>query len=318
MKHVLLTTMLIGLFSIANTQTVEELKSMKAEKDSAASELQAQADALKAEAASLQNKIDIMSGWRRGLNGLAGFNFNRSQGWIANPNSDATSVGLNIGLTGVANLTKTKYFWNNKLIVAKAWQDIITDPDREKLDLFANTTSDIVNLSSLGGYKFNSKLAASALGEINTSTSNFFAPGTIDIGAGVTWLPIQNMTVVIHPLNYNIKFPADGLGIETQGALGAKLRVDYFKDIMIASKKFNWSTTLTSFLPYQDKISVLPLSDGSSYEAGLFEYTWLNTISFELWRGIGVGVSFGFRDAALESPDVQAFQSVGITYGFNY
>lgn len=298
-------------------QTVEELKSMKAEKSAAAAELQAQANALKGEASALQQKIELASGWRKGLSGIVGFNLSNSDGWVANPNPNATSQALNLGLTAIANLSKTKSFWNNKLIISKAWQDVdLKTANEPNDDLFDNGTVDIFNISSLGGYKVTPKLAISGLGEVNTSLGNFFKPGTVDIGAGVTWLPITNMTVVIHPLNYNIKFPADNQGIETTGAVGAKLRVDYSRDLDVLGKRFAWSTTLSSFIPYSEDKQNLLVDTPDAYEAGSFEYTWLNSISFELWRGIGVGVSFGFREAKLEANKLQSFSSLGLSYGF--
>ena len=140
-------------------------------------------------------------------------------------------------------------------------------------------------------------MALSALGEVNTSLGNFLEPGTIDIGAGLTYIGIENLVVVLHPLNYHIAFPAAGLGeASTQGALGAKLRADYGREFTISGKKMVWSSTLTSFIPYGDTTEEYTRElDGSTYEADLFEYTWLNTLSFEVWKGIGVGISAGIR-----------------------
>ena len=259
-----------------------------------------------------------MSGWRKSISGLAGFNISSNNNWRSNPNPNAISSALNLGLTALANKNTTKAFWNNKLIASKGWLDIDKrDGEEEDDKLFDNGNVDILNLSSLGGYKVNPKLAISALGELNTGITNFLAPGTLDIGAGVTWLPISNMTVVVHPLNYNYKF--SGLdNVESTGGLGAKLRVDYARNFNILSKKFAWSSTLTSFLPYQNKTFVASLNDSptDTWDATLFEYTWLNTISFEVWKGIGVGFNFGFRDASFEFKDLQSFNSIGLSWGF--
>lgn len=319
MKNIYTLLLVVLCFCATQAQTVEEMKAMKAEKAAQAAELQGQVNALNADIAGLQNKIDIAGGWKTGISGLIGFGLNNSNKWIANPNPKSTTSSLNLGLTGLANLKQTKYFWNNKLIVSKAWQDI--DLDNEPSDGLldnSNSSVDILNLTSLIGYNIHPKLAISGLGEINTSLGNFFKPGTVDIGAGVTWLPIPNMTVVVHPLNYNIKFPADGLAIETTGTIGAKVRVDYARDFLIANKKFSWSSTLSSFVPYtEEKVMIEDtFNPGTVYEAGSLEYTWLNTVAFEIWRGIGVGVGFGFRQAKFETKDVQSFTSVGLSYGF--
>ena len=311
---------------VLSGQTLEELSTMKAEKLGSIADLQAQIDATNAELDGIQKEIDILSGWRKGFTGLIGFDWNKSNGWIANPNPDASSSALNLGITAFANADKEKTFWHNKLTIQKAWSDVNTSASDDNANddgLFDNGTVDILNLSSLAGYKLSDKLALSGLGELNTSIENFLKPGTFDIGVGVTWLPIQNMTVVIHPLNYHVAFPADGSGIDTKGSIGAKFRLDYFQDFNVAGKNVNWSTTLTSFIPYADKkqttdpvlneagIEIIP-----SREAGMFEYTWLNTLSFEVWQGIGVGIGFGLRNSDFESADLQTYTSLGLSYGF--
>jgi len=214
--------------------------------------------------------------------------------------------------------TQLPYFWNNKLIINKAWQkvDLIGDNDS---DFFDNGTVDILNISSLAGYKLNEKWAISGLGEFNSSLGNFLEPATLDIGVGVTWKPITNLTVVIHPLNYHIAWSSQD-NIDAQGAIGAKIRADYQDEFLIAGRKIAWSSTLTSFLPYSDTKTILDQIDkfgvptGNTREAGLFEWTWLNTFSFQVWKGIGVGVNFGLRNAEFEFEDLQSFYGIGLTY----
>ena len=50
-------------------------------------------------------------------------------------------------------------------------------------------------------------------------------------------------------------------------------------------KGLNWNTNLTAFLPY------------SSSDPSLSEWTWINSFGFNLWKGIGVGLEFGLRNA---------------------
>ena len=288
---------------VTNAQTVEELKGMQKEKKAMISDLQAQIDAAQAEVNGLQKEIDKLSGWKSGFNGIIGFDINNSNGWAANPNPDASSTALNLGFTGFANRLGDKYFWNNKAVVTKSWQDVDLD-DTETDDLFDNGTVDIVNIQSLYGYKINDKLAISAMADMNTSVENFLSPGVLDLGAGVTWLPSSNMTVVIHPFNYHLAFSGVD-GVDTEGAIGAKVRADYNQSFNISSKKVNWNSTLMTFIPYK------------SNEPTLFEYTWLNTLSFEIWKGIGVGIGFGLRNAEFESPDTQSYTSLGLSYAIN-
>lgn len=315
-KYFLIVLAICGICTMGVCQTIEELKETQSEKTAAADELQAQVDALRSEADGLQTEIDKLSGWRKGVNGLIGFDFNNSDGWIANPNPNAKSSSLNLGINAFLLNDKEKTFWHNKGIVNKAWQDVDlseSDTGANNDKLFDNGTVDLLNISSLAGYKILDNLALSGQGELNTSLGNMFNPGTLDIGFGITWLPIENMTVVIHPLNYRYAF-APG-NIASSGSAGAKFRVDYTRDFDVSGKNLSWSSTLTSFIPYKDtKQTVI---DGErTWESSLNELTWLNTFNFEIWRGIGVGLTYGIRSAKFESESTQSFTSLGLSYGF--
>lgn len=300
-------------FVMMQAQSLEELQAMKASKEEMVATKSAELEALGAEIASLTDQINLLSGWRTGLAGIVGLNFNNSNKWAGSPNPTSSSTGLNLSVTGFANRNQEKWFWNNKLIINKAWQ-VVNIGDQDGGELFDNGTVDILNLSSLYGYKLSDNLALSALGELNTSVENFLKPGTFDIGVGATWTPIPALVVVVHPFNYRITWPADG-NASSQGALGAKIRADYGRDFLVTGKTVTWSSTLTSFLPYTDsKIAVVD-DAGAPQEAGLFEFTWLNTISFTVWKGIGVGATFGVRKADFEVfENLQSFYSVGLSY----
>ena len=310
----------LGLFLFAsstNAQTLDELKSKKAELAAKAAEAQATADALNGEIAGLDKEIDILSGWIKGFSGIVGFDFNKSNNWISSPNKDASSSALNLGLTAFANKMTEKTMFRNKGFINKSWQDVDlseADGGTEEDGLFDNGTVDILNLSSLYGYRIHPKFAISALGELNTSVENFLAPGALDIGVGGTWTPNNNLVVVIHPLNYHIGFSGID-GIESSGALGAKVRADYTNTFLVAGKNIAWSSTLTGFVPYSDtKTTFTDAETMETYEAGLTEYTWTNNLSFELWKGIGVGAGFGIRNADFESRDSQSFYTLGLSY----
>ena len=314
----LFTFILMGSLTIMNAQSVEDLKALQAEKAATAADFSAKASAAQSEVDALQGQIEKLIGWRKGFNGLLGFDWNKSNGWIASPNPNASSSTLNIGLNAHALIDKEKLFWHNKGFISKSWSDVDLSNDDQASDddnLFDNGTVDILNISSLGGYKLSDKFAISGLGELNTSIENFLDPGTLDIGVGVTWLPIQNMTVVIHPLNYHVAFSGVE-GVSSNGSLGGKVRVDYFQDFTVGGKNLNWSTTLTTFIPYSDITQTITNPDGTQFDAGLFEYTWLNTLSFEIWKGIGVGLGWGIRNSQYESTDTQTYTSVGLSYGF--
>ena len=323
MKKLFLLTLTVLTFGFASAQdmTLEEMKAQKAQLAATIDASKATIDATQAELDALQKKINMLSGWMTGLTGVVGLNFGGSNQWTANPNPTATSQALAIGVTGFANREAEKYFWNNKLIINKAWQKVeIGDADGG--DLFDNGTVDLLNVSSLAGYKLTDKIAISALGELNTSLGNFLEPGTFDIGVGVTWKPITNLVVVIHPLNYHIAWSAPGSPVTSSGSIGAKIRADYQDSFTFLGNKIAWSSTLTSFIPYSsdesevvnnDKFGVLDV-DNPTRMAGLFEYTWLNTFSFQVWKGVGVGFTFGLRDAEFEFEDLQTFYTLGLTY----
>ena len=315
MKKIQLLFLLVFVASIMSAQTIDELKAMKATKAAEAAAFQAQADAVNGEIAGINAQITELTGWTTGLNGTVGFDFSNSDKWQANPNPSAQSSSLGLGITAYANKDQAKYFWNNKGVFQKAWQDvdIAVNGVEEDDDLFDQGTVDIINVSSLAGYTLTPKFALSGLGELNTSLGSFLKPGTADLGIGATWLPIKGMTVVIHPLNYHMAWNTNG-DLQSDGALGAKIRADYGRDLLVMGKKIAWSTTFTTYQPYSNP-------EGKT---SLREYTWLNTLAFEVWRGIGVGVNFGFRQADFETvtegvgeKDVlQKFYQIGLNYGF--
>ena len=319
-KIILFTCMMlsVGIVFAQEEMTIEELKAKKAEVQARFDAASGEASTAKAELDALEKELSIRAGWVTGITGLVGFNVAGSDQWIANPNPTSSSTALNIGLTGFANREQAKYFWNNKLIVNKAWQKVDVNGTNESA-LFDNGTVDILNLASLGGYKLSDQLALSGLIDFNSSIGNFLQPGTLDAGVGATWLPTNNLTVVVHPLNYRVTWSSFE-DVASQGALGAKIRADYQNEFLVGGRKIAWSSTLTSFLPYGDTVTTIDATDefgeltGMTREAGLFEWTWLNTFSFQVWKGIGVGVNFGLRNAEYEYQDLQSFYGLGLTY----
>jgi len=305
-KITLLLFMFCVAFTAVDAQTLDaDIKAKQAELKAA----QESIDKLTGEIADLEASIESGAGWLTGFGGTLGFNLNKSNGWIANPNPNASSSALAIGLSGYANNITEDFFWRNKAILNKAWADIdLSDADSgiPEDKLFDNGTVDLLNLSSLAGKPISDTWAISGLGELNTSLGNFLAPGTIDIGVGLTWTPdIDDLIVVIHPLNYHFGFSgkdANGDRIfSAASALGAKIRADYTHDW----DGFAYTSTLTSFVPYQGAVEPAP---------SLFEWTWLHTLTFDVWKGVGVGISAGLRSAEFESLDTQTFYSVGLSY----
>ncbi len=310
----LLTFGLLAFSVMANAQTLDELKTMKAEKAKEAAEIQAKADALKGEVAGLTEKITVLSGWRKGLFGGVGFNLNNSNGWATNAIKNSSAASLSGAVNTFANRQSAKYFWNNSGVLNLGWLKF-DDKDVKDDNTEFRRNTDVLRLASLYGYKLNKWIAISGLGEYSSSLFNLNNPGILDIGVGATLTPIQDLVVVLHPFNYHVGF--SGSDIDAQGALGAKVRADYAKKFSGVS----WASTFTTFFPY---------SAAKPNTAGLFEYTWLNTIGFNLWKGIGVGFTLGLRKADFETfvpapvpagktsatGVTQSFNTLGLSYSF--
>lgn len=266
-KILILTVLFISVFSI-NAQTKEELETKKAAK-------QAEAEAAQAEADALQAQIDALPGWKIGAFGTIGGSLSGFNNWYAQgaPNNNSGSIGL--AVNGYANLIEDKFFWRNSLTANLNWVKLDNKDNPNDDDDFRPTT-DVFNLSSLYGRNIAKNLAASALLEYRTTLlDNFNDPGYLDVGIGVTWTPIENLIVVVHPLNYNFVF-ADNDAI-FESSLGAKIVADYTRQI----GAINFKTNLSAFQSYKS--------------SNLSNWTWTNSFSYTLWKMIGVGFDFGLR-----------------------
>jgi hypothetical protein len=302
-------------------QTLEELKAQKAELEAQRAAKQAEADAFNGDISSLTKQIEILTPWQTGLSGLVGLSFGSSNNWQANANPNSSNSVLNIGINAYANNIKEKSFWRNTLTTNVSWQglDNNTNDDDGGTGFLSNRNADVLILSSLYGLRFNKSLAASALGDMNTSVFNFLSPGTVDIGIGATWTPesIPNLVVVVHPLTYHFAFSGVD-GVDGQSDLGTKLKATYSLKL---PGNVVWSSNLGAFIPYSGEKYPITFTDENGEqvagEEGLFEYTWINSFNIaDLWKGVGVGFTFGLRGAKFEFPDLQSYTAVGITYGF--
>lgn len=311
-RKLLLTAFLMLAISFGFSQTKEELQAQKAEK-------QAEADKFQAEANALQAQIDALPGWRVGAFGTIGGSLSNFNNWYAQgaPNNSSGNIGFTFN--AFANKIEDKYFWRNALTTNLAWvkldnKDIDTDSDDFE------PTTDVFNLSSLYGRKLSEKWAVSGLMEYRTTLlNNFNDPGYLDLGVGATWTPLDNLIVVIHPLNYNFVF-ADNDAI-FDSSMGAKIVADYTRQIGAIAFKSNFSTF-------------------QSYKSGdLSNWTWTNSFSYTLWKMIGVGFDFGLRSNKQEAlnyalgqfdpmgtadeptfdnvdNDLQTYYTIGLSYKF--
>jgi len=327
MKRILTFT-LFAFFTMLNlqAQSIEELKTKKADLEAKRAAEQAKADAFNGEIGDLAKQIEILSGWDTGLSGLVGLNLGGSNNWVANANRNSSFSTLNIGVNAHANIIKEKFFWRNTLVSNIGWQglDNNTDDKTAGTGFLNDRNVDALIGSSLYGYRLNQDIAVSILGDLNTSVFSFLKPGTFDISAGATITPhkIPNLVLVIHPLAYHFAFSALD-NVSSQSAVGAKIKATYSYNL---TDGIVWSTNLGAFLPYSNERfpieynkfnSTLGADELIMDEATLFEYTWINTISIaNVWKGIGVGLTFGMRGAKFEFPDIQTYNAIGFTYGF--
>jgi hypothetical protein len=309
-RKLLLSACFMFAITFGSSQTKEELEGQKSEK-------QAEVDKFQGEVDALQAQIDALPGWRFGAFGTVGGSLSEFNNWYSQgtPNNSAGSIGFTVN--AFANKIEDKYFWRNALTLNLNWVKL-DDKDSPTDDDSFQPTTDVFNISSLYGYKLSDKWAASGLMEYRTTLlDNFNDPGYLDFGAGVTWTPIPDLFVVIHPLNYNFVF-SDGDTI-FESSLGAKIVADYTKQI----GAINFKTNLSAFQSYES--------------SDLSNWTWSNSFSYTLWEMIGVGFDFGLRSNKQEAlnyaqnlapvldpgatfdnvdNDLQTYYTLGLSYNF--
>jgi hypothetical protein len=287
MKNILVTITLFFVCALGFSQTEEELREQMAPKKDSIAAIQARVDALKAQ-------IDALPGWKKGAFGTIGANLTNFSNWYAQgtPNNSTGNIGITVN--GFANLNQEKYFWRNSGNLNLAWVKF-DDKDNPNDDDSFRQAADVFTITSLYGRKLSEKFAISALGEYRTTIlDNFNDPGYLDIGVGATWTPITDLVVVIHPLNYNFVFSNNNAVFES--SLGAKIVADYTRKIGAV----NFKTNLSMF---------------QSYKSGnLSNYTWINSLGYTLWNGIGLGFEFGLRNNKQEALNFALNSDPGATF----
>ncbi|WP_339753713.1 DUF3078 domain-containing protein [uncultured Winogradskyella sp.] len=299
-KKLLLTASLIFAISLGFSQTKDELEAQKAEK-------QTEADKFQGEANAIQAQIDALPGWRTGAFGTIGGSLSNFNDWFAQgtPNNVSGNIGLTIN--AFANKIEEKYFWRNALTANLNWVKL--DDTSDDIDSDFEPTTDVFNISSLYGRNISKKWAVSGLMEYRTTLlDNFNDPGYLDLGVGATWTPVENLIVVIHPLNYNFVFADNDSVFES--STGAKIVADYTRSIGAINFKTNFST----FQSYKS--------------SDLSNWTWTNSFSYTLWKMIGVGFDFALRSNKQEAANyqvvdlkdadnkIQSYYTIGLSYAF--
>ena len=269
MKRIALLFALLVLPALSwGQETEEELKAaIAAKKDSIA--------AIQGRANGLQAQLDALPGWKFGAFGTVGFNVSEFSNWYAQGTPNVSSGNIGITFNSFANLKQEKFFWRNALNVNLGWVKFDDQDDPTDDDSFQEAT-DVFNISSLYGRNIAKNLAVSGLAEYrSTILNNFNDPGYLDLGVGATWTPIEHLVVVVPPLNYNFVF-ADNDAV-FNSSLGAKILVDYTRSI----GKLNFKSNLSAFQSYES--------------SDLSNWTWINSLGYTLWKGIGIGFELGLR-----------------------
>jgi len=268
-------------------------------------------DALQGEIDALNKQIAEFPGWKIGGVGTLGFNALGNSNWyaIGTPNSGNSALG--VGFNGFANQDQEKYFWRNGLLInlsrAVTKVDRLNDAEAPTIAL-----TNGIDLTSLFGYKIAPKWAISAEGKWASSLLEFlpdpgnnplndkygFAlnkPGVATLSAGVTWTPIADLVVVIHPLGYQKNWPGDLLS-----SPGAKIGASYAAEIIPG---VSWSSNLTAFVPYSNGdgfVNHKYAEDQDAfmvpYETGdLVNWEWINGFSTSIFNGLGVSFNLGLK-----------------------
>lgn len=283
-----------------SAQTKEELTAQRDDLQSQVAALQAQVTALNARIAAEFPEY----GWTTNFLGTIGVNLSSFSNWVTVALPESSNTTILGSFNSIANLNQKKYFWRNSLSVNLGWQRLIKDKNNstEEENKFSQT-ADIFNINSLYGYRLSDKLAVSTLGEYRTNLlNNFNNPGFLDLGVGVTWTPISNLVVVMHPINYNFIFSNEGTDFVS--SLGSKVVADYVESI---AGKINWRSNLSGFLSYKD------ITEFSNF-------TWTNGFSFTAFKGIGVGLEYALRWNRQETlafgsdSHMQQYFIVGLSY----
>ncbi|NCO62683.1 MAG: DUF3078 domain-containing protein [Flavobacteriales bacterium] len=309
MKNKLLFVLVFVLsFSFSFSQTKEALEAEKANKNDSISAIQARVKAI-------QDQIDAIPGWRVGAFGTIGGSLSNFNNWYSQGKPNNTSGNIGFTFNGYANLIQEKFFWRNSLSTNLNWVKLDDKENPNDDDSFKPTT-DVFNVSSLYGRNITKTLAVSGLMEYRTTLlDNFNDPGYLDLGVGATWTPIENLIVVIHPLNYNFVFSNGDTVFES--SLGAKIVADYTRQL----GAINFKSNLSMFQSYKS--------------SNFSNWTWTNSFGYTLWKMIGVGFDFGLRSNKQEAlnyaintladtnatfdnvdNDLQTYYTIGLSYKF--
>lgn len=269
MKNLSILLLFAFLGVSITAQNADELKKSLASKKDSISKLQAKVK-------TIQGKINALPGWRKGAFGTIGASLSGFNNWYSKSAPNASAGNIGIIANAFANLIADGFFWRNSASVNLGWVKLDDKSPNVTGDENFEAATDVFTISSLYGKRLNKRWALSSLTEYRTTIiENFNNPGYLDLGAGLTWTPKNNLVVVFHPGNYNFVF-SNGESV-FESSLGAKVVADYTAKYNKLSLKSN----LSMFQSYKN-------SDFSNW-------TLTNSFGYTVWKGIGLGFELGLR-----------------------
>lgn len=318
-----ITLLLVGLFFFsvgmnAQTETLDELKSMKADKE-------ATLKTIDQDILDLDKRIKEFPGWSKGAGATLGLNFGGFSDWFANDNDliNSGTSGFSLAGNAFANNNADGYFWHNGLNIGltRSKSKIkVGSADEQEL----SADGSLFTLNSLYGKQIFSQIFLSAEARYETTLISFNDPGKLTASAGLTWKPMNNLTVNIHPLGYQWNFP----GGKYSSAAGCKIGANYTGEIYPGIK---WTSELGAFLAYggsdlpADAAGIFPAEVTELSTGDLSNWTWLNSFAVaDIFKGIGLGATIGLRNdktlgfaRGVGDPGLQTFYTLGLSYAIS-
>jgi hypothetical protein len=274
-------------------ELMDEMKEVKKEADKIAKEIR-----------KLEDTLRVYPIWEKGIFGTLGFNFTRTQDWLSKKESNTAASTIGYTVNAFFNVEEKKYFWNNTIKLNQNWVHFDNRDVAEDVEGF-QVASDVFNFNSLWGYKISKKMAASALLEYRTPLlqGRWNNPGSLDFGLGLSWKPIKNMIIAMHPANFNTVFSNSNFDLNS--SFGMKTIVEY-------SRKFfggiGWTTGFSGFMSYKNK--------------DLDNWAWVNGLS-KTFKGVGFGLDISLKQnkqeaisREIEDNPIQWYYIFGISYKF--
>ncbi len=265
----LFVVMFLGISLFA--QNTKNADSLKVELSATKTEI----EKLQAKVNSIRDEINDLPGWKLGASGTIGVNLAHFNNWYSNQKPNLSEGHINIIQTGYAKIMKKKYFWINHATLHLFWERSYNkNKDAEDKGFVAKI--DMFKLSSVFGYRVFERFALAAVTDYRGSfIKDVDAPSFWDFGLGVSWKPISNFYLVATPLSYEFILSSKEGENDYHSSGGAKFLADYTR----TAGKFNIKSNLITFISYKNM----------NYS----NWVWTNSLSYTLWKKIGIGLNLG-------------------------